>query len=230
MNSSWTLPATSRSGNAATILVGRSRATSSAWLGPYRTPSLEGSALGSTSRRTPLVVSSVSFSMPFATDTTVSSGVTASSRAPTTDRTDWLGTATSHTSAPSRAARMSDVTSRLAGSSACGKYSLWRVVRIASAASGRRAHSVTAWRDAKLTARAVPQLPAPRTAMREVLMSKDTRAAPTAHGLEDGSQEATISRTRSPILSLSRSALEVWPQGIFALEDARSPADLEVAA
>ncbi len=86
-----------------TTLVGWPSATSSAWLGPYKTPIRASGARGSTSRKTPLVVSSVPFSMPLATETMASGSAARRLSCVATLRSDWLGTANSHTWAPEAA-------------------------------------------------------------------------------------------------------------------------------
>ena len=73
MNTSCTRRATSRSGQAETMVVGRSMATSSAWVGPERATSGTSGApcRRSSSRITWVIVNSVSGSMPFATSTRI---------------------------------------------------------------------------------------------------------------------------------------------------------------
>ncbi len=155
--------ATARLDAPATTVVGRPMPTSSAWLGPHITAT---AALGTSCSTMEEIVISVSSSIPFATQTIVWHSPTRGERLLATLLVCTEGTARIMYSLPATASPRSVVYSMDSGSGTPGSLSTcsWRSFSIAISSS--ITDQTTTWFPFSQSsfARAIPQLPAPRTA------------------------------------------------------------------
>ena len=162
MKASWTNSARFRSGQAARHPVGRSRATSSAWQGPVRATTFSRPVTWETIW---LIRSRVTSSMPLVTETRTASGARWGATAASTWRMGKEGVAITTIRQSDTQAGSAEIFSSW-GSVTLGSLGFIRLARISAAFSSLLHQRVVSWPFLhRSIERAVPQAPAPMTAV-----------------------------------------------------------------